>query len=56
MFGKIIVEIYVHVVVWLQLLFTRKYIKIIYFYLKKIIFDINISKWSKNTKKIINMK
>jgi len=44
MFGKIMVEIYVHVVVWLRLLFTWKCIKIIYFYFLKIIFDINISK------------
>jgi len=41
--------------VWLWLffkvLFTRKCIKIIYF--KKIIFDISITKWFKNIKKIL---
>jgi len=59
------VEVYVQqktcikclVVVWLWLLFkvlfTWKCIKIIYFYFLKIIFDINASKWSKRTKKIL---
>ena len=65
---KIVVEVYAQqktyikylVVVWLRLLFkmlfTWKCIKIIYFYFKKIIFDISASKWFKNTKKNINLK
>jgi hypothetical protein len=36
---------------FLKYFFVLKYIKIIFFYLKKIIFDINTSKRSKNTKK-----
>jgi len=35
------------------LFFIKKYIKIIFFYILKIIFDINISKSSKNIKKIL---
>jgi hypothetical protein len=33
--------------------FLLKYIKIIFFYFLKIIFDISILKWSKNTKKLL---
>jgi hypothetical protein len=43
--------------VWWRLLFkvffAQKCIKIIFFYLKKIIFDITTLKWFKNTKKIL---
>jgi len=44
--------------VWLLLLFKVFFIKKMYqnnifFIFKKIIFDINASKWSKNTKKIL---
>jgi hypothetical protein len=45
---------------WLRLLckvfFIRKYIKILFFYILKIIFDIITSKWSENTKNNINLK
>ena len=34
-------------------LFILKYIKIIFFYFLKIIFNINISKWFTNIKKIL---
>ena len=46
--------------VWLQLffkvLFTQKYIKIIFFFFLKVFFDISILKWYKNTKKILIWK
>jgi hypothetical protein len=40
---------------WLffKVFFTRKCIKMMSFYFLKIIFDINVSKWSENTKKIL---
>ena len=47
---------YIFLGMWLffKMFFIQKCIKIIYiFYFLKIIFDISVSKWSKNTKKIL---
>jgi hypothetical protein len=38
----------------LKCFFTKKCIKIIFFYFLKIIFDISLLKWYKNIKKILN--
>jgi len=47
----------VYLRMWLRLffkvIFIRKYIKIIFFYFEKIIFNINTSKWLENTKKVL---
>jgi hypothetical protein len=41
------------VVDFFNVFFTYKYIKIIYFYFFKILFNLSASKWSKNTKNIL---
>ena len=54
-------ELFYHISVWMRvhwelfskIFFIWKYIKIIFFYFLKIIFNINILKWFRNIKKIL---